>query len=307
MVAAIIAITFFVYVWFRLPELQVISRADRNSFLKVGKFAFSIFTYQTITSLLLIFERVYVLRTFGSEALTYYVVPLMLGIYLHAFIVSFSQVAVPEINERITNRERLLAFYKLANKSVLAVTTLFISGYWVFGKAFLTLWLGNDFESRSFTLLVIHGTAFGIIAISINCWILAEATHFSGLNALSASVTALLAINVSWIAAAYYGMEGIAAGRLIGAIAVLPLIPLLEKKVFGNSMFLFWVDALARVVVAAGVSVLFARIAVSSLQWSWSNLLISTAMFASCFVVILLLLRFRPGFELRELDSDSRD
>ncbi|MGH9948364.1 MAG: oligosaccharide flippase family protein, partial [Pyrinomonadaceae bacterium] len=81
-VTAIAAVVFALFVLPRVPEFRPMM-PDSAAFAKVLRFASSIFIYQSIYSVFCIFERILVVRKFGAEAMTFYAVPLMLGIYLH--------------------------------------------------------------------------------------------------------------------------------------------------------------------------------------------------------------------------------
>jgi len=302
-VSFLVMIAFFLYVKPRLPELKLQNRADGAVFRKVGRFTLSIFIYQTITSVFAIFERAYVIRTFGSEALTYYVVPLLLGAYLHALIVSFSNAITPKINETIDRPDRLKGFYVLSTKLMLAVSALIAGGYIALGRQFLTLWLGEDFGVRSFSPLVIHSLAFALIACSINSWILAEAAHRPGMNALTSSLISILGIVGIIVLSFQYGLAGTASGRLIGAIAVLPLVPYLEKKVFGAPMLSLWAGAFVRLTAAAAVAVTVTRIVSVYLPMNWLFLALSVAFFVLSFAAVLFVLRFVTKNEFRELET----
>ena len=302
-VTALTMFVFFSYVKPRLPELDLKNRADAASFRKVGRFTLSIFVYQTITSVLFIFERAFVLRNFGSAELTYYVVPLMLGIYLHALIVSFSQAVVPRLNEAFSLPDKLSGFYVVSTKLTMAVTTTIAGGYFVLGRQFLTLWLGEDFSERSYSLLVVHGLAFALVACSINCWILAEAAHRPGINALSSSVTSIFGIGGIILLSTSFGLEGIAGGRLIGAFAVLPLIPYLEKKVFGAPMLSLWAGAVVRIALATAAAIIATTMVSGYCRVNWLFLLILGVVYILSFAAVLSALRFIGWNEYRELET----
>ena len=283
-----------------LPELRLLFGVEADVLKKVGRFAASIFVYQTITSVLFIFERAFVLRNFGSEAVTYYTVPLMLGVYLHALIVSFSQVVVPKLNERLGDSKELAEFYKLSTKIVLSLTVLIFAGYCALGRMFLTLWLSEDFGKSSFSFLVLHGAAFGVLAVSVNCWILAEASHRPGMNALSSSVTSVLGVVTILLVSVSWGLEGVASGRLIGAVAVLPLIPYLEAKVFGSPMISFWLVNLGKVTLSFLCAYVVGVYVGEVLPESWLSFVVSTVLLTFVFVSGLILLRFFSLVELKQ-------
>ena len=303
-VAILTAAVFFFYVRPRLPELQFASFSA--SVLKsVATFAASIFIYQSITGLLYLFERAYIVRNLGSEALTYYVIPLMLGIYLHAMMASFAQAAIPTLNERINDKEQLAVFYRNATRVVTAASLLIATGYFSIGWAFLTLWLGDGFAVRSSNLLTIHGAAFTVIAFSMVCWILCEAMHKSHLNAISSTVTCVAGITFILLLAPRYNSEGIAAGRLIGAVLVLPLIFYVEKIVFGSPMTAFWISNLTRLAAAASLASLSVLAISTIFPITWPVFILEGLMLIAVYLIILLLSGFTSLEEIKNIVSMS--
>ena len=66
----------------------------------------------------MLFERGWVIRQLGEENLTYYVVPMQLSFYIHAFISSIVLVVFPLASELKNNPEKLLRLYLKASKIV---------------------------------------------------------------------------------------------------------------------------------------------------------------------------------------------
>ncbi len=299
-VAILSTAVFSAYVWPKIPEMKF-TRFARDVLIKVWWFAASIAVYQIITSALLIFERAYVVREFGAEALTYYVVPLMLGMYLHALMVSFAQAAVPSLNELRNDNLRFLEFYKNATRVILAVSTLILIGYVCLGEAFLVVWLGPDFASRSFTLLVIHSVAFTLIAYSVTCWILVEAVDRPLINAASSLVSSISAIVLIVVFARYFGVEGVAYGRLAGAILVLPLIPIVEAIAFGKPLFGFWMLSGLRLLFAAGCAFIVSYGITSLRIGGWPLLLADGLAIVIAYSLSLMFTRFFSFSELKRV------
>lgn len=301
-VAAFTAGIFFSYVRPKLPELKLASAS--GSILKtVVTFVASIFIYQSVTSILYIFERAYIVRNLGSEALTYYVIPLMLGIYLHALTVSFAQASIPTLNERVNDKEQLAVFYKNATRAVLAASLFIAVAYVSIGKPFLALWLGEDFAVRSSNLLAIHGTAFALIAFSTVCWILCEAVHKSVLNAISSTVTCVVGIILILTLAEPYGLDGIAAARLFGAIVVIPLIFYVEKIVFGSPLTKFWITNILRLTAAAAAAYFSALAFNNLLSVSWPAFILEASVLLTAYSAILLLSGFTSVEEIKNMGS----
>src|SRR5437868_10124086 len=97
-----------------LPEFtfRIRVRKDlRNSVLKYGG---NIILFQVFSNLLLLFERGWIVRRFGTEALTFYAVPMSIAMYPHTFIGSLVIVLFPVFNELLKekDREQLIQLYK---------------------------------------------------------------------------------------------------------------------------------------------------------------------------------------------------
>jgi O-antigen/teichoic acid export membrane protein len=291
----------------RFSNRSLLAKPGSESIRTVGRFAASIFVYQTITSVFYLFERSFVIRNYGATALTYYSVPLMLGIYLHGLIASFSQVAIPKLNERIERSAGLLTLYRIFTRIAVSFAAFFAVMYFCLGQEFLNIWLGGDFAANSYRLLVIHGVAYALIAFSIICWILAEASHRSGLNALSSTVTCVVGVAVALTFAEMWGAESIALGRLVGAAVVLPLIGFLEAKVFGVVQSSFWLRTLGTISIAVVVVVILETFLSRLLAvTSWPLLVVAGSLLSAVYWVILYFTGYLDIATTRNALSDDQ-
>lgn len=298
-VTAAAAVTFFVFAKAGVPELGLELRIATPALRKVGRFAASIFVYQTVTSIFYLFERSYVLRNFGPEELAYYTIPLMLGIYLHGVILAVSQVTVPKFNERLNDIKSLTAIYITLTKIVAAASVFLALFYYLLGAEILYLWLGTDFAARSFHLLVIDGISFSLIAMLIPAWIISEAAQRPGINASSPLVTYLVGMVAIVLLGAVYGIEGAAAGRLVGAMAALPIIAIVERMVFRQIFWKEWTAIASRILAAACLMSLVALLLDTFHYVSWPGFIVKSCVLVLGFWGTLIVLRYTDRAELR--------
>lgn len=277
-----------------LPEFTVRINFDREIAGTVSKYAASIVIYQIMASVLYIFERGYVVRNFGAEALTYYVVPLMLGIYLHALLFNFAQAAIPVINEKLTSRPDLAAYYQNLTRTVLAIAGLIAGGYICYGSLFLKLWLGERFAEVSYGLLIIHGSAFALIVVSLVSWILIEAMRAPALNAISSIASTIVAIVVVVVLGKSLELQGIAYGRLLGAVVVLPIIWYAEFRFFGQIFWKFWLHAFASIAIAISAMLLASRGTLLYGTDNWLKFIANASFGVLLYTAVLLAVRFVP-------------
>jgi O-antigen/teichoic acid export membrane protein len=289
---------FFLFARKAIPELTT-GKLVRVSFNRVGRFAASIFVYQSITSIFYLFERSFIFRRFGADALTYYTVPFMFGLYLHGLILSFAQAAIPKLNEKIGRPEELRNIYESFTKIAVALALFLSLMFFFLGDTFLTLWLGAEFSANAYRLMVLHGAAFATIAVSIGCWILAEASHRPFMNAFSSVATVVVGIVSMIVLSQNYGLDGIAAGRVVGAAVVFPLIFILERKVFGSVLGRFWLVAVGSLAVStATISGMF-YLVFGGMDNSWPMFILAGTVLTGAFWTPLLISGYLNFGELR--------
>jgi O-antigen/teichoic acid export membrane protein len=292
------AVAFFLVARKAIPELTA-GGLLQGAVKKVGRFAASIFVYQSITSVFYLFERSFILRRFGADALTYYTVPFMFGLYLHGLILSFAQAAIPRLNETIGRPNDLKSIYESFTKIGIALALFLSLMFYFLGDIFLTLWLGPDFAAHAYYLLVLHCAAYAMLAVSVGCWILAEASHRPGMNAFSSVTTVLVGIAFMILLSAKYGLNGIAAGRIVGAAAVLPLIFILERKVFGRVLTGFWWAVVGSLSVSTVVAFALFFLLFANASPTWPVFILAGAILTGAFWAPLFLTRYLNFRDLR--------
>lgn len=256
-VAAIVAVLFFTACRPLIAEWSFTLRPGRAVLRQAAAYAGSIVAYQAAASALFAFERSLVVRWFGPESASYYVIPFLLAMYLHAFLASFAQVLFPVVNELLADREKLIAVYLRSTRVVFLITTFLVASYLASGRSFLDLWLGLEFASRSSNLLYILAFAYGFNAISMIVWLIAEAFKAPGINAFSSVLWALSSMPLMLLAGADLGLEGIAGARLVGVILTAPLIFVIERRFLGGPFTGFWAALVPRALFAGLVAASF--------------------------------------------------
>lgn len=264
----------------------------------MSKYASSIVLYQTLSSVLFIFERTWIARHFGTETLTFYVIPLMLAFYMHGLLASVAQVLFPVVNELLSDKERMVGVYKKSTKMVLVIIVFIVASYIASGKQFLHLWINEQFASNSYYLLIILSIALGLNAIGMVAWQLAEAFRRPGLNVLSTALWLATSIPLMIILADRWHSEGVAFARLIGVITTIPIIFYIEKRFLGSFFWRFWLGIGFRVGIAAIAMTWIETVIYKYTEVSWPVLLVASAVGSLVFGGILLLVGYFSKDEL---------
>lgn len=306
--ASVIGLLFYLQSRRYLPSPAIGLRVDRSLAREVVKYGGNIILFQIFANALYIFERAWVARKFGTQALTYYSVPMLLAIYMHGVVASFAQAIFPRVNELLNDRERLVTLYQRATKIVLAVVTFLCASYVLAGKMFLTLWVNADFAANSYNLLVIHSITFAFIASLIIALQIAEAFRFSSLTVIMTCTWMLLAIPLMIASADAWKSEGIGLARLAVVIVTVPLIFVVEKMFLGSVLVKFWVAALARICLATVAVALVGYHVFFFFRETWLTLVLGTLVCGTVYGGLLLLTGYFTRDEkaiLRELIANG--
>lgn len=270
-----------------LPEFKLIFTIKRDVLKLILKFSAGIVGYQILSNLLLLFERGWIIRKFGEENLTYYVVPMLLGIYIHSFIVSLLLVIFPLASELDKDREKLKKLYLQATKFVcflvffIAITLIIVS------KLFLTLWMGPEFAEKSWLLLIIHIVTFSSLAILIVSWQMMEGLGHTLYNCIIFSGCLIITMTLMIYLTNDFGSIGVAIARLVGFCSLLLSIFYVENWIFKSVQIKFWI----KIVSVIGLATLFAGLVekylLNTLSVSWVSLFVITTLggLTYCFVL----------------------
>jgi O-antigen/teichoic acid export membrane protein len=272
----------------------------------VAGYGSSIFLYQLLGTVLLLFERGWLLRNFGAAESAFYLLPMSLAVYLHGLILSLTLALFPVVNELLSDRERLVLLYKKATKIIVAVTVLIVASAICLGKLFLELWIGRDFAENGYTNLVFHFLTFGLIAIMIIMWQINEAHGAARLNSLQVFIWAAVSIPLMVVTSNIWLAEGMAASRLVGVLVTVPMVLYSEKKFIGAPQWGFWVGLIVRVGLSAAVMIVVERSALMALGASWITLLMGGIGGSLAFAAVLLLTGFVTTDEKEMLADFAR-
>jgi len=140
--------------------------------------------------------------------------------------------------------------------------------------------------------LVILSVTFGINALGMIVWQLAEAFKYPSLNALSTAMWIIVSIPLMFAAADTWQSEGIAFSRLLGVLFTIPMIFYIEKRFLGQIFWGFWLGIISRIAIAAGALMTVESYILSRLETGWLSLAFGLAAGAVTFCLVLLLIGF---------------
>lgn len=258
-----------------LPEFKFTFQIRAKTIRLVLKYSSAIIVYQIMANFLLLFERGWIMRKLGAENLTFYIIPMMLGIYLHSFITSLLLVIFPLASELNKNREKLLKLYLKAIKMIGFLVIFIGTTLIVINNEFLFLWMGEEFSLKSSKLLIIHILAFSLLSIQIASWQITEGLGYPNYNSYIFSVCLAISLILMVLLVEPYGNLGVAVGRLIGFGILFLSVFYVEKWFFGKIQFSLWFKIFGILVVSAIASSLIIKTLISQMSLNWLTLLVS--------------------------------
>jgi O-antigen/teichoic acid export membrane protein len=253
----ITTVAFAIYVRRLVPGARLTLRVPRELMIGIVRFTASVAVYQVAGNLLVLFERGWITRTIGTGALTYYVVPMTIGIFIHAFIASLTLMIFPLTSEASALRDvaRLTQIYARAVKYICIIVLFICVTVSVCARPLLATWIGPDFAENSAAILVMHTIFFSVLAVSTIHWQIAEGLGRPSLNAVLGLIWLIIAIPLMIGLTPGWGIKGVAIGRL-ATVLTLPVHWLIaERWALGRNLWGFWgrlVGTLALAGIACG-------------------------------------------------------
>jgi O-antigen/teichoic acid export membrane protein len=275
-----------------LPEFGISFRFRRESLKLVLHYSLGIIGYQIAANALLLFERGWITRQLGSESLTYYVVPMSLGMYLHGFISSLMLVIFPLASELKNEKEKLLRLYTKATKIASLMVVFMGTTLIVENRFFLFLWMGENFAEKSSELLILHTITFGLAAILTVSWQMTEGLGFPNYNFAVFAICLVVSVGLMFALTKEYGNLGIAAARLAGFASIFFSIFYVEKWFFNKVQIAFWLKLTGVLAIAAVFAALVESFIINNLPVSWLTFILSAICGGLVYCAALWLLDF---------------
>jgi O-antigen/teichoic acid export membrane protein len=274
-----------------LPELRFQFHIGKEAWSEVWRYGLSIMAYQLFGSLLLLFERTWITRQFGPEALTFYVVPMTLALYMQMFVASLVLAIFPVVNQHLSDKVFLADLHKKATKLILIIVAFALLSAFMGGRIFLGLWLNEDFANASYDILLTQFVIFSIVALTMIPWQIAESFRFAPMTAVASFSWMAISIPLMILFSYQWQSLGVAYGRLIGVLAYVPLIIFVERTLLGGIFWTYWSSVVVRVLGALVFAGIVEYLLLVQLRPRWTTLVISILCGGIIFVAFLFLFR----------------
>jgi O-antigen/teichoic acid export membrane protein len=288
-----------------LPDAHFTFRIRKDLLRGIVRFSGAVIAYQVLANLLLLFERGWLTRSLGSAAVTFYVVPMAIAIYIHAFISSLTLVLFPLASEAGASKDfdRLRKIYTRAFKYISLLVVFMVVTLSVGSHRILANWMGSPFADQAAPVMTIQVIAFGMMAMLVVPWQIADGLGFPWANALLGSWWLVCAIIFGILLTPMLGIRGMAYSRLIGMTVAPFFVLFVERRVFGHNLWSFWRQLGLSLIISAGLMGLGQYFLFRNIPPGWTWLVLSVAASGLTFVGLLLLTRYMNDEEQLWLKS----
>jgi len=265
------SVAFIVVTHRLLPGVRLTGRVQKPLLVGLLKFSGAVTAYQIFGNLLVLFERGWLTRSLGAAAVTYYVVPMTIAIYIHSFITSLTLVIFPMVSEAGAHRDtfRLRKIYTRAYKYVSVLAVFPVITLVVNGHQFLSNWMGEDFASKAVGVLEVQAIAFGLLALLIVAWQVADGLGFPSRNAILSLIWLAIVVPVGIWLTPRLNILGLAWARLLAMGSVPVYIIYIERRVFGHWLASFWARTGVSLLFGGGLAAIVQVFLLNQMQVGW--------------------------------------
>lgn len=280
----------FLILYMLLKDVRLRLSFRNPKFRKILSFSAGTILFQIMMTGLIQFERGWLMRYNGPDEVAYYVVPFTLGMYVQHFVASLLVVTFPLSSAFAKDIPKLRALYLNATRAAIFVVFFIMVTVFVNAQDFLLIWIGPEFASRSWLLLVAHTLSFSILAIQIVSWQLMEGLGRIFYNSAVYTLAVCVVLGLIIFVPGQTGGEAVAWARVAGFGSLSVSIFIVEALVFGRIQVRFWVKNGWAFGVAAIISGAAEIGSSYGFSLGWIGLFVSTALGLGVYLICAYLL-----------------
>lgn len=219
----------------RIVGGKLISRPQPGSIRLMLAYSKYVIGYQVAGNIVLLFERTWISRTLGPEGLTFYVLPMMVCLQFNGLVNGLSMFLFPFVAGQRAEGMRSDNVYFMARKLVIAMAVLALAGVALFGREFLTFWIGGELAENSYRIFVIMMVGFSALAVSVIPFHTAEGFGHPSLNFIFTVMVSVVTVGVMCSPVLPLSLDRFAVARAVGFSLWLPAMFVIERLTVGTS------------------------------------------------------------------------
>jgi O-antigen/teichoic acid export membrane protein len=228
-----------------------------------------------------------------------------ISIYIHAFISSLTLVLFPLASEAGARQDTsgLYAIYTRAYKYICVLVLFLVLTAAVGSWQLLSNWMGVDFANHAAGVLTTQALVFGLMALLVVPWQIADGLGYPWLSALLSLWWLMSTVMLAVFLTPRYGIQGMAYSRLL-AMTVTPIfILIVERIAFGRCLWEFWRRTCLALIVAGSLTGATQYLLFKNLPHGWFWFLLAVSVSGIVYALMLLATRYMDDAEQKWLRS----
>jgi O-antigen/teichoic acid export membrane protein len=201
-------------------------------------------------------------------------------------------VIFPLASELDKQREKLRQLYTKATKIICFLVVFLAVTLIVESRTFLNLWMGPEFGEKSADLLIFHTVTFGLLAVYIIPFQMAEGLGYPVFNFLLMAAVLLVGVPLMINLSGTGGNVGVAIGRLTAFSLMFLSTFYLERWFFGKVQLRFWITVAGFLALAAIPAAIVETVLIQNLPAGWAAFTTAVAAGGLVYCAVLWLLGF---------------
>ena len=267
-----------------------IKKIDFSIFKEVILYSFFVFLNIIVDTVFNNTDQVILGIVSGTAAVSIYSVANQIKSANNAFSTAISSLFLPKITKLLTQdkKDEINKTFIKVSKIQLYIMLLILSGFFIFGKAFVDLWVGQEYMDAYYIVLWLIG--FSIVPLTQNLGVsVLQAMNKHKFRSVVYIIIAVLNILVSIpLAQKYAGVGaaiGSAAATILGQIIIMNIY---YYKVAKLDIPTYWKNFIKVLLPVAIFSVVIVKI-IDQVQFNWIKLIIAIGIYVAIYLIYLII------------------
>lgn len=286
--------THILYAVYSLIKLKMritfnIKKIDFSIFKEIIMYSFWVFLNIIVDTVFNNTDQVILGIVSGTAAVSIYAVANQIKNANNAFSTAISGLFLPKITKLLTlnKKDEINETFINVSKIQLYIMLLILSGFFIFGKAFISLWVGNEYMDAYYIVLWLIGPS--IIPLTQNLGIsVIQAMNKHKFRSIVYIIIAILNILISIPLSRKYAGIGAALGsavaNLLGQCIAMNIY---YYKVAGLDIIGYWKNFIKTVLPVALFSLVISKI-IQPMQFGWIKLIVYIGIYVMIYLIYIV-------------------
>lgn len=264
---------------------------DKTLLKTITAYSFWVFLNIIIDSLYNNTDQVILGSVCGTTAVAVYAIAAKISSTNTSFSTAISSLFLPKITKTLEEKDgdkKVSDIFIKVSRLQMYVMVLILSGFVIFGRAFIKLWVGEDYMDAYLIILLLIAPAIVPLTQNIGISII-QAKNKHQFRSIIYLIIAIINIAISIPLAMKYGGIGAAIGTALANIAgqIITMNIFYWKKIHID-IPKYWRNMIIFCIPVAILTTIFS-VVTKDMTFSWIKLVIAAAIFAICYAIIVII------------------